>query len=127
MLVATCVVIGNHFLGLSAFSYPSIAITYYSLLVFNEKHKKKQLFVLGALLLILFSFLLLPAVSDGLRNQGKLTTYAYIFPLLMLVARTTLAYFYWMIDHTALIYLQLPLLLTGLDYGAVLSFGLDTI
>lgn len=45
----------------------------------------------------------------------------------MLAARTTLAYFYWLIDHTELIYLQLPLLLTGLDYGAVLSFGLDTI
>lgn len=35
MLVGTFVVIGNHFLGLTAFTYPSIGIAYYSLLVFN--------------------------------------------------------------------------------------------
>lgn len=127
MLVGTCVVLGNHFLGLSVFTYPSIAIAYYSLLVFNERHKRKQLFVLAAFLLIIFSFLLLPAISNGLKSQGKLSTYAFIFPLLMLIARTSLAYFYWLVDRSTLVFLQLPLLLTGLDYGAVLSFGLDTI
>jgi hypothetical protein len=45
----------------------------------------------------------------------------------MLLLRTVLSYSYWMIDHTAIIFLQLPLFLTGLYYGAILSFDLQTI
>ena len=35
MLITVGIVFGNHFMGLGVFTYPSIAITYYSVLIFN--------------------------------------------------------------------------------------------
>ena len=42
----------------------------------------------------------------------------------MLLLRTVLSCAYQFIDHTAIIFLQLPLFLTGLEYGAILFFNL---
>ena len=63
---------------------------------------------------MVYGFIILRAISQGLSNQGKLSTYTYIFPLLMLILRTLLSYCYWAIDHTTTIFLQLPLFVTGL-------------
>ena len=76
---------------------------------------------------MVFGFILLPVISNSLYGQGKKDTYIWIFPILMLVLRSVLSYCYWVIDHTALIFLQLPLFLTGLYYGAILSFDIQTI
>jgi hypothetical protein len=56
----------------------------------------------------------MPAIFDSLNNQGKSIIYAYIFPIIMLILRTTVSCAYLFIDHTATIFLQLPLFLTGL-------------
>ena len=127
MLIAIGIVFGDHFLGLSVFTYPSIIVCYYSVLAFNEKYKKKQLFVFVLVFTLVFAFIAMRAIANSLFNQGKISTYAFIFPLLMLILRTVLNYCYWSIAKTAVIFLQLPLFLTGLEYGAILSFDLSTI
>ncbi len=127
MLICLGIVIGNYFLNLSFFTYPSIVICYYAVMVFNQDHKKKQLFVFVLVFTMVFGFILLPVISNSLYDQGKKDTYIWIFPILMLILRSVLSYCYWVIDHTALIFLQLPLFLTGLYYGAILSFDIQTI
>lgn len=127
MLIAVVIVFGNHFLGLGVFTYPSIVICYYSVLVFNENYKKKQLFVIILIFTMVYGFIILRAISTSLFNQGKISTFAFIFPILMLIIRVTMSYSYWVIEKTAVIFLQLPLFLTGLEYGAILSYDLSTI
>ena len=127
MLVAIGIVFGNYFLNLGYFTYPSIAICYYSVMTFTEKHKKKQLFVIICIFTIIFGIIVLPAIATSLLNQGKLSIYPYIFPVLMIFLRTTVSYVFWIIDYTTIIFLQLPLFLTGLEYGTILSFDLSTI
>lgn len=122
MLIAIGIVIGNYFLNLSLFTYPSIIICYYSVMVFNENYKKKQLFVLVLIFTLVFGFIVMPAIAKSLNSQGKFSIYPYIFPVLMLLLRTVVSCCYWFIDHTAIIFLQLPLFLTGLEYGAILSY-----
>ena len=97
MLIAVGIVFGNHFLGLGVFTYPSIMICYYSVLVFNENHKKKQLFVIMLVLTMVYGFIVLRAIATSLFNQGKISTFAFIFPILMLGIRVTLSYSYWVI------------------------------
>jgi hypothetical protein len=127
MLIAVVIVFGNHFLGLGVFTYPSIVICYYSVLVFNENYKKKQLFVIILIFTMVYGFIILRAIATSLFNQGKISTFAFIFPILMLIIRVTMSYSYWVIEKTAVIFLQLPLFLTGLEYGAILSYDLSTI
>lgn len=80
-----------------------------------------------ALFTVIYGFIILRAIARGLFDQGKLSTYTYIFPLLMLIIRAVISYSYWVIDRTAIIFLQLPLFVTGLEYGAILSFSTSTI
>jgi len=127
VLVAIGIVFGNHFLGLGVLTYPSIIICYYSVMVFNESYKKKQLFVIILIFTMIYGFIILKAIASSLFNQGKISTFAFIFPILILILRITLSYSYWVIEKTAVIFLQLPLFLTGLEYGVILSFDLSTI
>jgi hypothetical protein len=76
---------------------------------------------------MVFGFVILRAISKSLFNQGSISTYAFIFPLLMLILRIVLNYSYWAIEKTAIVFLQLPLFLTGLEYGAILSYDVSTI
>lgn len=69
----------------------------------------------------------LKAIAVALVNQGRVSTYAFLFPLFMFILRIVLNYCYWVIGKTAVIFLQLPLFLTGLEYGAILSYDLNTI
>jgi len=126
VLLAIPMIFANYFLGLSYFTYPSIAICYFAVLSFNEKHKKKQIFVIIAIFTIIFGFVILPAIYKALPSSSK-GAYVYIFPLLMLVIRTVISYGYWVIEHSATVFLQLPLFVTGLEYGMILSQNIDTI
>lgn len=45
----------------------------------------------------------------------------------MFLLRNIVAYSYWAINHTAVIFLQLPLLLTGIEYGTILTRDLQSI
>lgn len=109
MLMAIPIVIGNYFLGLGFFSYPSILICYYAVLAFNERHKRKQLFVFTVLFTVVMGLLAFPAIY-----QSRPGAYIYIFPVLMLILRIVVNYCYWIIGDSAIIFLQLPLFLTGL-------------
>jgi hypothetical protein len=51
----------------------------------------------------------------------------YLFPLLIFLIRLPLSYSYWMIGHSAVIFLQLPLLVTGLEYGVILTREISSI
>jgi hypothetical protein len=66
----------------------------------------------------------LPAIYNSL--QAKVA-YFYIFPILMFLLRNALGYCYWVIDRTAVIFLQLPLFITGLEYGTILTRDMSTI
>ena len=66
MMLAIPMVIVNFVMRLGYFTYPSIAICYFSVLAFNERHKKKQLFVMTLILTIVFGFIILPAIYDSL-------------------------------------------------------------
>lgn len=114
MLIAIAIVFGDHFLNISVFTYPSIIICYYSVLAFNEKYKKKQLFVFVLIFTMVFAFAVMKAIANSLFNQGNITAYVFVFPIFMLILRTTLSCCYWAIEKTAVIFLQLPLFLTGL-------------
>lgn len=118
------IIFANYFLGLSFFTYPSIVICYYAVLSFNERYKSKQLFVLALVFAIIYGLIVLPAIYRSL--QTKLA-YFYIFPVLMFLLRSVLSYCYWVIDHTAVIFLQLPLFVTGLEYGTILTRDISTI
>lgn len=111
LLIAVPIIFANYFLGLSFFTYPSIVICYYAVLSFNERFKSKQLFVLALVFAIIYGLIVLPAIYRSL--QTKLA-YFYIFPVLMFLLRSVLSYCYWVIDHSAVIFLQLPLFVTGL-------------
>lgn len=124
LLVALPVIFANYFLGLSFFTYPSIVICYYAVLSFNERFKSKQLFVLALVFAVIFGLIALPAIYRSL--QTKLA-YFYVFPVLMFLLRSVLGYCYWVIGHTAVIFLQLPLFVTGLEYGTILTRDLATI
>lgn len=63
---------------------------------------------------MIYGFIILRAIATSLFNQGKISTFAFIFPILMLLIRVILSYSYWIIEKTAVIFLQLPLFLTGL-------------
>ena len=76
---------------------------------------------------MVFGFIVMKAIADSLFNQGNISTYAFLFPIFMLILRVTLNFFYWAIDKSTIIFLQLPLFLTGLEYGAILSFDVSTI
>ena len=76
---------------------------------------------------MVFGFIVMKAIADSLFSQGNISTYAFLFPLFMLILRVTVSFCYWAIDKTAIIFLQLPLFLTGLEYGAILSFDVSTI
>jgi hypothetical protein len=66
----------------------------------------------------------LPAIYRSLQTK---IAYFYIFPILMFIIRNILSYCYWTIDHTASIFLQLPLFITGLEYGTILTRDISTI
>lgn len=75
---------------------------------------------------IVYGMIILPAIYHSLPSQNKIA-YVYVFPLMMLILRSILSYSYWFIDKTAVIFLQLPLFLTGLEYGTILSQDISTI
>lgn len=76
---------------------------------------------------IVYGFIILKAIATSLFNQGKMSTYTYLFPVMMLIIRIIVNYSFWVIDRTATVFLQLPLFLTGLEYGAILSFDMAQI
>ena len=96
VLLAIPMVAANFAMSLGYFTYPSIAVCYFSVLAFNERHKKKQIFVLTLIFTIVFGFIVLPAIYDSLASSRKLA-YVYLFPLLMLLLRTFVSYTYWII------------------------------
>jgi hypothetical protein len=124
LLIAIPIIIGNYFLNLGFFTYPSIVICYYAVLSFNERYKAKQLFVFTLIFTIIYGLVILPAIYRSIQTK---IAYFYIFPILMFLIRNTLSYCYWKIDHTAIIFLQLPLFITGLEYGTILTRDISTI
>ena len=118
LLLAIPIIIANYLLNLSFFTYPAIVICYYSVMSFNEKHKSKQVFILVLVLTIIYGLIVLPAIHKSLEIK---VAFFYMFPLLMFLIRLVLNYSYWMIGHSAVIFLQLPLFLTGLEYGVILT------
>ena len=124
LLIAVPITFANYFLGLSFFTYPSIVICYYAVLSFNERFKAKQLFVMALVFAIIYGVIVLPAIYRSLQTK---VAYFYVFPVLMFLLRSVLSYCYWVIGHTAVIFLQLPLFLAGLEYGTILTRDISTI
>lgn len=124
LLLAIPIIIANYFLNLSFFTYPAIVICYYSVMSFNEKHKSKQVFILVLVFTIVYGLIILPAIYKSLEIK---IAFFYIFPLLIFFIRLMLNYSYWMIGHSAVIFLQLPLFITGLEYGVILTRDITSI
>lgn len=109
----------NHYNGMSTLTYIQILVCYLSILTFNQKHKAKILFIAGIVLEVLFGFMLLPAVFKAIKPN--LQIYYYLFPLLMFLLRSLVQFNYWLVGYSEGLFLQIPLFLTGLEYGTILT------
>ena len=113
LITAMIITLANHFLSVTILTYPAIIICYLSTLIFNEEYKVKIIFILVLVLELVYGFALLPGLYNSFPDENK-TTFYYIFPIFMFLLRTMVGLLYWMIQHTSIIFLQIPLFIMGL-------------
>lgn len=115
MLVAWAVIIANYFLRIQALTYPIILICYFSVLIFNERHKNKIIFIPVLILLVVWGFIVIPSLFVQFRTVlGNVQGFYYIFPLFVFMIRIFLYIAYKWIKFTEYIFLQLPFFILGL-------------
>ena len=123
LITAIPLTIINNYLGLSVLTYPQILFCYLSVMVFNERHKIKILFLLALGLQLIVAFLILPVLYQQLTNGNQL--YYYLFPLFMFLLRNMVQMIYWIVGYSTGLFLQIPLFIIGLEYGTILSVSIS--
>ena len=119
-MIGAAIIIANNFSGTSILTYPSIFICYLAVVSFNEANKSKILFVFVLAFTLIYGLIVLPAIYNSLADDRKMAFY-YVFPLLIFILRTINGICYWFINKTAVLFIQLPLFITGLQYGIILT------
>ena len=113
LLTGMIITICNNYLNITILTYPAIIICYLSTLIFNEEYKVKLIFILVFVLELAYGFALFPGLYNSFPDENKQAFY-YVFPIFMFVLRTMVSLLYWMIEHTSIIFLQIPMFIMGL-------------
>lgn len=79
-----------------------------------------MLFILVIVVEVLVGLFLLPAMYQLLAASNQPDIYFYLFPLIMFLLRNLVQLLYWILGFTETLFLQIPLFITGLEYGTVL-------
>ena len=126
MICAMIITISNHYLNVRILTYPSIIICYLSTMIFNEEYKIKIIFILVLVIEMAYGFAFLPGLYNSFAADNKGAFY-YVFPIFMFILRMMVSLLYWMIEHTSIIFLQIPLFIMGLEYGVILTLQTSSI
>lgn len=62
VLLSCAIIIANYFLKIKVLSYPAILICYFSVLLFNEHHKRKIFFLLVLVATLIWGFIVIPSL-----------------------------------------------------------------
>ena len=90
VLICLPIIIANYFMSIQILTYPSILICYFTVLIFNEHHKQKILYIPILILTIIWGFIIIPSVYSSLLKFNNPKTFYYVFPIFMWMIRTTL-------------------------------------
>ena len=126
MVCAMIITICNHYLNVRILTYPSIIICYLSTMIFNEEYKIKIIFILVLVIEMAYGFAFLPGLYNSFAENNKSAFY-YVFPIFMFILRMMVSLLYWMIEHTSIIFLQIPMFILGLEYGVILTLQTSSI
>ena len=84
------------------------------------------IWILTTTLYTLFGFVILPNIVFKVPIQDKYILY-YIFPWLLVIVKQISAFLNHIIVDSNIFLLQIPLFLTGLSYGMLLTLDIATI
>ena len=126
MVCAMIITICNHYLNVRILTYPSIIICYLSTMIFNEEYNIKIIFILVLVIEMTYGFAFLPGLYSSFAENNKSAFY-YVFPIFMFILRMMVSLLYWMIEHTSIIFLQIPMFIMGLEYGIILTLQTSSI
>lgn len=127
MLVGCGIIIGNFFLGVQVLTFPAILVCYFAVLIFNEHHKHKLLFIVVVVGVLVWGFVVVPALFLQFSNIGNRQGFYYVFPLFIFIIRTFLWVAYRWIKYSEYVFLQLPFFILGLEYGVMLTLSVSSI
>lgn len=84
--------VANYNLNVWVVTYPQIVIFYFSCYLFTNRRRLNLLWIVNALVYLLFGFILLQLVGSALTNQSRIVLY-YLYPWLLAIAKIVIGLF----------------------------------
>lgn len=80
-----------------------------------------------AILVLVWGFVVIPALFKELAKAGNAMVFYYLFPIFTFMVRIIMYTAYRWIGETSYLFIQLPMFLLGLEYGVMLTLSIGNI